>query len=562
MSEIHLTALGLALLEGIGLVVSPCILPILPLMLAASLDGGKARPLGIIAGFIGAFTGFALLARRLFDQLHLDPEIARNLALALLAVFGAMLLSKKIATLLLARTQKLADFGQKLTQRWEQRPGFWSGVAIGALIGLIWTPCAGPIMAAALVQVIQAKTDFEAGLTVLLFATGAGAPMLLIALAGRKIMERFAIFKTHSEALRRALGVIVIAAAALIYAGFDVQLLAANTNAPPDTPPPAITTLSGKDLLNALPRPYVAPEIADSPEWINSPSLKIAALKGQVVLVDFWTYSCVNCVRTLPTITRWDDQYRDKGLTIIGVHAPEFAFEKKFENVRKAVMKFGIHYPVVLDSDLRTWSNFSNHYWPAHYLIDKEGRVVYTHFGEGEYDVTEHNIRVLLGLEGAVAASQPSDEVPTTAQQTPETYLGHGRARNFASEESLLRDAAQNYSFPSFLPLHEWALAGPWLVTAENSVTQKAGAMLRLNFLARKVFLVLGTKDGKPATLRLTLNGKPIGKAGGADVQDGVLTVEREQLYELVDQGAVKNGLLELQADRAGLQAYAFTFGG
>jgi len=546
--HVNVTQLLLALIEGLGLILSPCILPILPIMLAASLDGGKARPLGIITGFIAAFTIFALLSRQILAALNVDPEIVRNAALVLLVLFGLVMLSKKLSDKLLGVTQGLANFGQNLTARWDQKQGYFSGMAIGALIGLIWTPCAGPIMAAAVVQIIQAKNSLEASLTVVMFALGAGMPMLAIALLGRKIMSHLGFLKIHSTAVRRALGVVIIAAAALIYSGADVQLLAASGDSTP--------AIGGNKVEDMVANPYPAPEFVGIKDWINSAPLTMAGLRGKVVLVDFWTYSCINCVRTLPYITQWDAKYRDKGLVIIGVHSPEFEFEKKLDNVKAATEKYGIHYPVALDSNLQTWSNFNNRYWPAHYLIDKDGRVVYTHFGEGHYDVTENNIRALLGLGSEkTEAAEPSRG---SFMQTPETYLGYQRGQNFASEEGVAHDAASHYSFPDALLLNQWALSGDWKVGGENIAVAKAGAALRLNFISRKVFLVLGTENGKPVHVRVLLNGKP---ASSADVKSGDLTVEREALYELIDQGAAKNGILELQSDAPGLQAYAFTFG-
>jgi thiol-disulfide isomerase/thioredoxin len=378
-------------------------------------------------------------------------------------------------------------------------------------------------------------------------------PMLLIALLGRKIMGRLNFLKTHSYAVRRTLGIIIIAAAALIYSGADVELLAASGGS-------SASTGSG-ELEHALAHPYPAPEMTGIQNWINSPPLKIADLRGKVVLIDFWTYSCINCVRTLPYIKDWDAKYRDKGLVIIGVHSPEFDFEKKLDNVQAAVKKYGIKYPVALDSELTTWSAFNNSYWPAHYLIDKDGRVVYTHFGEGSYNVTENNIRTLLGLG-------PEDEKPVAPPenpsflQTPETYLGYTRTQNFSSNEPVSKDATTRYSLPSTLLLNQWAVEGDWLMGPEKITVQTAGDKLRLNFLARKVFLVLGTGNGQPISVHVLLNGKPAGKASGADVKNGVLTVTREALYELIDQGSTKNGVLELQIDQPGLQAYAFTFGG
>jgi len=561
--NLNFLQIGLAFLEGVGLILSPCILPILPIILAASLDGGKKRPLGIIAGFIGAFTVFAIASRQLLEAVHADPQIVRNVALVMLVGFGLIMLSKKLSDKLLGATQGLANFGEKIAQNIGQKDGFFSGMAVGALIGLIWAPCAGPIMAAAIVQIIQAKTNVEAILTVIMFACGAGLPMLVIALMGRQVMTRLGFLKTHSYAVRRVMGVVIIAAAGLIYAGVDVQLLAASGGEPTNITVASPSADDGKILLG-LEHPYPAPEITGINDWINSQPLKIADLKGKVVLIDFWTYSCINCVRTLPYITSWNAKYRDKGLVIIGVHAPEFGFEKKLENVRNATEKFGITYPVALDNNLITWGNFQNKYWPAHYLIDQNGNVVYTHFGEGHYAETEHNIRALLGIAGDVGADNLTVGSPTTTAQTQETYLGYARAKNFAHEGAIARDASVTYNFPKDVPHNMWALDGDWALALENITSQKAGASLRLNFTARKVFLVLGTRDGNPIDVHITLNGVPVEKFGGVDVDKNTSTlkVDHEMLYELIDQSQSANGLLQIKADQPGLQAYAFTFGG
>ena len=313
-------------------------------------------------------------------------------------------------------------------------------------------------------------------------------------------------------------------------------------------------------LSDGLKTTYAAPDFSGIDTWLNSPPLTMQDLKGKVVLIDFWTYSCINCVRTLPYITGWDKKYRDHGLVIVGVHSPEFEFEKKVENVKAAIAQHGIRYPVALDNNLSTWVNFGNHYWPAHYLINKEGKVVYTHFGEGKYDVTENNIRYLLGLKDR--AETIIAEAPTFALgQTPETYLGYARAENFGSKERVENDVETAYHFPAFLSEHEWALSGKWKVESEKIVAGGKGAALRLNFKARKVFLVLGTASGKPIHVSLKLNGGAVGNNAGKDAPSGMVTIERNTLYELIDQKNPRNSLLEIESDAPGLEAYAFTFG-
>jgi len=547
---------ALAFVEGVGLVLSPCILPILPLVLAASLDGGKRRPIGIICGFILAFAGFGLLSRQILEALHADPQIIRDVALVLLMLFGIVMLSQKLSDRLIGLTQNLANVGQNLTSRWDQTNGFWGGVAVGCLIGLIWTPCAGPVMAAAIVQIIQAHTNLEASLTVVMFALGAGLPMLIIALAGRKIMDRLRFLKTHSHVVRRTLGVIIIGVAILIYCGADVKLLAAAAPAP--SPQTATQTSSPGALQKALDAPYAAPDIAPG-QWFNSAPLTMEGLRGKVVLVDFWTYSCINCVRTLPFITSWDEKYRDKGLVIIGIHSPEFDFEKKSENVEAALSKNNIHYPVVLDNQLESWKNFNNHYWPAHYLINQDGQVIYTHFGEGDYDVTENNIRFLLGLDRQSGTVQPP-QTSTESYKTPETYLGFARAQNYTGVPLLQNEKGASYH-SSNLPADHWGLDGQWKVESQRITGLAPNVHLHLNFTARHVFLVMGTADGKPKTVMVKLNNADLGENAGKDVANGVVTIDKNTLYELVDQKTVKSGLLDITSSDSQVEMYAFTFG-
>ncbi len=544
--------IGLAFLEGLALIVSPCILPVLPLVLAASVEGGRRRPYGIIIGFVLAFSLFALVSRKIVLALGIDLDVIKNVSLVLLALFGLVLLSSKLSEKFSAATQGAANYGNDLASKGGD--GLLSGVMIGALIGLVWTPCAGPILAAVLVQVIRQQSDLAGNLIIVAFALGAGVPMFIIAMTGRKIMKKLGFLTRHAEAVRRGFGVLILLSVAYIASGVDAQSLLTSSRTEAQLPAGELV------LQNGLSQPYAAPEFAGIEAWINSNPLTMQSLKGKVVLIDFWTYSCINCVRTLPYITEWDRKYRDQGLVIVGVHAPEFEFEKKLDNVKAALAQHGIRYPVALDNQLATWGNFANRYWPAHYLIDKEGKVVYTHFGEGEYGVTENNIRYLLGLKSS-AATVESQAPAFLPGQTPETYLGYERAENFAGKEPLAHDAESAFRFPDSLDGNQWALSGKWKVAAEKIVAGEQGAALRLNFTARKVFLVLGTASGQPLHVAIRLNGVAAGAAAGKDASGSVVTVERNTLYQLIDQKTLKDGLLEIKADAPGLEAYAFTFG-
>ncbi|MBU0688628.1 MAG: cytochrome c biogenesis protein DipZ [Gammaproteobacteria bacterium] len=547
----NLLDIGLAFLEGLALIVSPCILPVLPLVLAASVDGGKRRPYGIIIGFVLAFSLFAVAARELVALLGLDLDVIRDVSLVLLALFGLVLLSEKLSERFSALTQGAANLGNDLAS--SKGEGLLSGIGIGALIGLVWTPCAGPILATVLVQVIRQQSDFAGNLVILSFGIGAGVPMLIIALTGRKLVQRLGFLTRHAATVRRGFGVLILVSVAWIASGANIDTLFMSSQ--------RVEIARGElKLEHGLDKPYAAPEFVGIDKWLNSEPLTMAGLKGKVVLVDFWTYSCINCVRTLPYITAWDRKYREQGLVIVGVHAPEFEFEKKTANVQAAIAEHGIRYPVAQDNKLDTWSNFDNRYWPAHYLIDREGKVVYTHFGEGQYDVTENNIRYLLGLGEKVA--QTSEALPTFAEtQTPETYLGYARGRNFASPEEVASDASKRYSLPATLGEDHWALSGDWKIGLENSVSTSAGAKLKLDFNARKVFLVLGSASGKPIDVKIDLNGKPVASLAGKDAPSGKLTVDRNTLYELIDQREMQRGVLEVEAQQPGLEIYAFTFG-
>ncbi len=537
--------IGLAFLEGFALIISPCILPILPIVLSGSLAGSRKHPVGIIIGFVATFAVFTLFAHKLVAWLGIDLNILRDVSLFLLLLLGFVMLSGFLTERFARLTGGLATIGANIPAL-NKNDGFFSGLALGSLIGLIWTPCAGPILAAVIVQSVVQTTTWDSFLTVLAFGIGAAVPMLIIAFAGRNILKRLNIFKTHSVLLRKVLGLIVIITVCyMIYSnsmsspfGSRATSIDTHTQYTPAAP-----------LLNPIHRPYPAPEISGISAWINSDPLTIESLKGKVVLIDFWAYSCINCIRTLPYLNSWYEKYHHEDFVIIGVHSPEFDFERDLNNVQAAVTKDKILYPVALDNRFATWNNYHNSFWPAHYLIDKNGNVVYEKFGEGDYGVTENNIRFLLGMNEHV----PMHADPATASlmQTPETYLGYTRADSFVRFENLQHNTAAQYTYPNTLPANTWALEGNWTVLPEKISASQANAKIKIHFHAAKVFAVMGQHAGKPIAVEVRLDG----------VLQNTVQVNDDTLYTLLELPAPQAGVLELTVTEPGLELYTFTFG-
>jgi cytochrome c biogenesis protein CcdA/thiol-disulfide isomerase/thioredoxin len=539
----------LGFIEGFALIISPCILPILPIILASSLSGSKKRPLGIIIGFTLSFAIVAFFSRKFVHYSGIDLNLLRYISYAFLLLFGFILLSSYLSEKFSHLTQRFSNLGSVFSKN-NPQGGFLSGLFIGGLVAIVWTPCAGPILAAVIVQTVMQKTTLSSFFTLVAFALGAAIPMYIIAFYGKQLIDSFSFFKTKARLFRKILGAIIIAA--VVYMIYSERELVSTSVV-------QSTIKTSKALQDGLWRPYKAPEIEGIEAWINSPPLKFADLKGKVVLIDFWTYSCINCIRSLPYLKDWYNKYHNKGLVIIGIHSPEFDFEKNLANVKAAVNRYGIAYPVALDNRFVTWSNFHNQYWPAHYLINKEGEIVYTHFGEGSYDVTENNLRFLLGLDDLNLVRADASSPPTYGQ-TPETYLGYARAdRNFSPY--LQQDKAALYSFSAKLAANAWSLEGLWQVKEAKIVAAKANAALKIHFNAGKVFVVMGNGSAKPIKVKLLLNGEPLIEVQGKDVKSSTVLVDKHSIYEIIAAKQFSSGILELIATEPGLEIYTFTFG-
>lgn len=531
----------LAFLEGIALIISPCILPILPIILSGSIQGARKRPYGIILGFISIFILFTFFSRRLVLVFGIDLNFVRNVSLGLLVLFAAIMISNYLAEKFELLTARLSNLGANWKIFKQPNQGFISGIIFGGLTGIIWTPCAGPILAAVILQTILQQTNLTSFITLLFFAIGVAIPMLAIAIFGREIVSKLSFLKTNAVLLRKILGyIIILSVIYMIYGtGFVLSFSKVKNNLlTPQTM-----------LLRAINKPYPMPQIEGIAAWINSDPIKREQLNHHVVLVDFWTYSCINCIRILPYLKDWYAKYHDKGLLIVGVHSPEFEFEKNLENVKNAVAKFGIKYPVALDNNFITWRNYNNRYWPAHYLIDKNGIVVYQHFGEGEYDVMENNIRYLLGLQRVESNPTKVANFP----QTPETYLGYSRANQFKSPEIVGRNIIKKYSYPESLSVDEWALLGEWRITPEYIVSASADAAIKLHFRATKVYAVFGNSSKQAVAVSIFLNGNLVAKE--------IIGAANYALHPLIEGKDYFSGMLELVISAPGLEIYTFTFG-
>jgi cytochrome c biogenesis protein CcdA/thiol-disulfide isomerase/thioredoxin len=575
-------ATAFAVLAGAATALSPCVLPVLPVALAAGSTGGRRRPLGVAVGLASTFALASVLLTRALDLLGLPGDLARGVAIAVLAGFGLALVVPALGAAVEARLSRLGG----RAGRGGHGDGFRSGLLLGASLALVYAPCAGPILAA----VVALDAAVSAERLVLGFAYGAGAALALLAVMtlGRSLTRRIA---PHAGRLQQAFGALMIAVAVVLAAGLDRDFQAAIAD---DLPAVVVNPAGGLEKTSAVERALAtvrgggggsgpgatgrrdggpllqdagqAPEFTGIARWLNTapgrePS--IGGLRGRVVLVDFWTYTCINCLRTFSHLRAWDDRYRNSGLSIVGVHTPEFAFERRESNVRDAIAANRLRYPVALDNDYGTWNAWSNQYWPAKYLVDARGRVRYWHFGEGDYDETERAIRALLAEAGREPGAGTAE--PVRAEQaepgvtTPETYLGWGRAQGFA-EGARIQAGAQDFGAPpSHLAPDRFAFSGRWRVSRERAVAF-AGARIDANVGARRVFLVLGS-PGRPRRVRVLLDGKPLpDRLAGPDVRGGVAVVRAQRLYRLVDLGRVERHVVSVLPER-GVAGYAFTFG-
>ena len=465
--------------------------------------------------------------------------------------------------------------------------GFWPGFVTGLSLGLVWAPCAGPILASVTALAATQELNFASVIVVVSYAIGSGIPLLAIAYGGRSLIQKVPFLSKNLGKVQKLFGVVMILTAVLIALNVDVLVTVWATNLLPEGWTSSLTALETGDTISEklnelsggggtpsyftndadagsaeeLPVLGPSPEITGITNWVNSEPLSIAGLQGKVVLVDFWTYSCVNCVRTLPYITAWHEKYADDGLVILGIHTPEFEFEKDTNNVLDALDRFGIEYPVAQDNDFATWRAFENRYWPAKYIIDAEGNIRYTHFGEGAYEETELVIQQLLAEAGKKTSEKLTGDPdkPYSSAQTPELYVGFGRQKNFMSPDQLVRNEPVVYEMADSLPLHTFSVDGNWTFNLENATVNEGGAQLRLHFAGKDIYLVMDSPE--PAQVKIEVLFPDVENNSPDLDDDGVLIVDEARLYHLASFDEFVEGEILITYLDPGVQTFAFTFG-
>ena len=591
----------LVFLGGMLTILSPCILPVLPFVFARAEQPFVRSGLPLLVGMALTFAAVASLAAVGGSWAVHVNQYGRVIALVLMAAFALTLLSRRAADWL---ARPFIALGNRLT-RHSSGPDSSARIShsllLGVATGLLWAPCAGPILGLVLTGAAISGPSARTTLLLFAYAGGAATSLAVALLAGGRVFAALKAGLRTGEWIRRSLGIAVLLAVAAIALGWDSGFLTrvsaqstekieqsliasiAPRSAAPGNSESVATAVTSATAGHRTPNTAASPDIPIEGQlpaldgaalWLNSSPLTPDALRGKVVVIDFWTYSCINCLRSLPYVKGWYERYKAYGLVVIGVHTPEFAFEKDPDNVRHAVRDLGINYPVALDNDYTIWRSFNNQYWPAHYFIDALGQVRAHHFGEGDYAGSEEIIRQLLIDSGVKslpqvaggATSATGIEIPADSAhvRSPETYVGYEHAQHFASPSGIEPDVAKAYTAPAKLNLNEWALAGNWLIGEENATLRRAPGTIVFRFQARDLHLVLGPGGNhKPIRFRVTLDGVAPGTSHGVDVDaSGNGVVSDHRLYQLIRQtGGVGEHTFTIEFLDSDVQAFAFTFG-
>ncbi|HYB30472.1 MAG TPA: cytochrome c biogenesis protein CcdA [Solirubrobacteraceae bacterium] len=589
-----------ALIAGAGTAITPCVLPVVPALLASSATGGRRRPIGIVIGLGTTFTIAIVLLAQLVKGVGLASGAARTLAIVVLIGFGIALLIPDLTARIEAPLSRLGRFGPK-----SRGTGFWSGLGVGAALGFVCAPCAGPILAAVTSVSASSGANARVVLVAISYSIGLCAVLLIYAFAGRAVIDRIRRVG-RGNTINRALGAVLLATGVLMIFNIDVRF---EEDLAKDTSLPAVLVDPTRSLENSsavqkrlaslrptsrfvtaqkeasvTPVPTeaerevaipgvktpsladlgTAPNFTNTEDWFNTPGdrpLSLSQLRGHVVLVDFWTYTCINCLRTLPFLKGLYAQYHRYGLDIVGVETPEFTFEQEASNVRQAIASDGIKYPVVQDNEYGTWNAYQNEYWPAEYLIDAKGQVRHVQFGEGDYKQSEAAVRALLADAGATSLPPPMTATAIMASAglgTPETYLDTQRQQGFVTP---IQSGVRNYEGAKGVGLNQFALKGIWWATSESLTPVGGTSSITGGVQAAKVYLVLTSAGNVPRQGRVLLDGQPLPNAhAGADVKNGVLTVTGERLYSLISFPTAQDFTFTVQLP-PGVYAYDFTFG-
>ncbi|MBV8785808.1 MAG: cytochrome c biogenesis protein DipZ [Mycobacterium sp.] len=566
--------------------VSPCIIPVLPVIFfagaqsagndsaAQQVSGGGVdvavepkrrnaiRPYLVICGLVLSFTLVTLAGSALLSLLHLPQDVIRWIALVALIAIGLGLIFPSVQHLLerpFARIPQRAlgvrggDFG------------------LGLTLGVLYVPCAGPVLAAIVVAGATAPLGLRTIVLTSAFALGTALPLLIFALAGRGVAHRVGAFQRRQRRIRIAAGIVMILLALALVFNLSAILQRAVPDYTSRLQDRLATDHGIREKLNlggivneqnaqlsncgngvpGLEKCGAAPDLKGIVGWLNTPGdrpLRLESLRGKVVLIDFWAYSCINCQRAIQHVVSWHNAYKDDGFEVIGVHTPEYAFEKVPGNVAKGATELGIDYPIALDNGYSTWTNYRNRYWPAEYLIDADGQVRHINFGEGDYNVTEHLIRqLMMSAHPGLTLPPPVDASSSTAEEqtTPETYFGVGKVVNYGGDGQYDEGTA-TFDYPRTLAPDHFALRGPWSLDYQGATAESNQSSIKLNYHASNVYIVVGgtgslsvTRDGRSVTV--PISGPPTSR-------------------QLVSGDHSRSGTLEVHPTQ-GVQVYSFTYG-
>jgi cytochrome c biogenesis protein CcdA/thiol-disulfide isomerase/thioredoxin len=565
----------LSYVAGLLTALAPCVLPLLPIILGGSLAGDKKdkwRPYIITASLVVSLILFTILLKASTALIGIDPRVWAIGSGILVIILGFFMLFPDLWAQIIGKLGIEHRSQGLLGKAYKQENGVLSAILIGAALGPIFSSCS-PTYAWVIATVLPSSALL--GMFYLTFyVLGVATALLAIALLGRKLLERIKWASDPKGWFQRGIAILFIIVGIFVATGLDKNVqtylvekdflnikLLEEKLVPENNSPAKSNSNSSANKQKFNVAAYDAPELKNIAAWINSDPQTIESLKGRVVLVDFWTYSCINCQRTQPYLNAWYDKYKDDGFVILGVHAPEFAFEKVTENVQKAVVDASIKYPVALDNNFSTWQAYENRFWPAKYLIDKDGQVRYTHFGEGDYDKTEETIQTLLKESGQTVTDKIEANRttgPINRGQTPETYLGYARAERFANSNQFVADKPIEYSLRSQLANNEWSLGGKWQINDESSQSLASSTKLSINFSGKEVYLVMSGPPG--SSVAVSVDG--LSKPGGSDIDTkGQVNIDGARLYKIVNTGQYMTNKKLTLTFPIGVTVNAFTFG-